>query len=43
MVIMADLIKFSDLILSVLDQSPLRKGGTGADALSESVELAKIC
>ena len=40
---MADLIKFSDLILSVLDQSPLRKGGTGADALSESVELAKIC
>ena len=40
---MADLIKFTDLILSVLDQSPLRKGGTGADALSESVELAKIC
>ena len=29
--------------LSVVDQSPLRKGGTGADALTESVRLAQRC
>ena len=31
------------LTLSVVDQSPLRKGGTGADALTESVRLAQRC
>ena len=31
----------SPLILSVLDQSPIREGGTGADALHESVDLAR--
>ena len=30
-----------EITLSVVDQSPLRKGGTAADALRESVELAK--
>ncbi len=29
------------MILSVLDQSPVRAGGTAADALNETVELAK--
>ncbi len=29
-----------DLELSVVDQSPVRKGGTSADALRESIELA---
>jgi luciferase family oxidoreductase group 1 len=29
--------------LSVVEQSPLRKGGTGADALRESIELAIAC
>src|SRR5438046_2461156 len=28
--------------LSVLDQSPIREGGTAADALRESVELARL-
>ena len=32
-----------ELTLSVVDQSPLRKGGTGADALTESVRLAQLC
>ena len=32
-----------ELTLSVVDQSPLRKGGTGADALTESVRLAQRC
>jgi len=31
-----------DLTLSVVDQSPVRKGGTAADALQESVRLAQI-
>ena len=30
------------LTLSVVDQSPMRKGGTAADALRESVKLAQI-
>jgi luciferase family oxidoreductase group 1 len=30
-----------DLLLNVLDQSPVRQGGTAADALRESVELAQ--
>jgi luciferase family oxidoreductase group 1 len=30
-------------ILSVVEQSPLRKGGTGADALRESIALAVAC
>lgn len=29
-----------ELDLSVVDQSPVRKGGTAADALRETVELA---
>ena len=29
--------------LSVLDQSPIRKGGTAADAVSETIALAKAC
>ncbi|WP_417514880.1 LLM class flavin-dependent oxidoreductase [Minwuia sp.] len=29
--------------LSVLDQSPIRAGATPADAIAESVELARIC
>ena len=29
--------------LSVLDQSPIRKGGTPIDAVRESIELAKHC
>jgi len=31
------------LTLTVVEQSPIRKGGTGADALRESVELAVAC
>jgi luciferase family oxidoreductase group 1 len=31
----------SELLLSVLDQSPIRSGGTAAEALEESVELAR--
>ena len=31
------------LTLSVVDQSPIRKGGTAADALRETIELARIC
>jgi luciferase family oxidoreductase group 1 len=30
-----------DLVLNVLDQSPVRQGGSAADALRESVELAR--
>ena len=33
----------SALRLSVLDQSPIRKGGTAADAVAESLELARLC
>lgn len=33
----------SGLVLSVLDQSPIRKGGTSAQALAETVELAQLC
>jgi luciferase family oxidoreductase group 1 len=29
--------------LSVLDQSPIRSGGTAADAINETLELAQIC
>ena len=29
--------------LSALDQSPIRKGGTAADAVRETIELAKCC
>ena len=29
--------------LSVLDQSPVRSGGTAADALHETLELAEAC
>ena len=29
--------------LSALDQSPIRKGGTAADAVHETIELAKAC
>jgi luciferase family oxidoreductase group 1 len=32
----------TELTLSVVDQSPIRKGGTAADALQESVRLAQI-
>jgi len=32
-----------DLRLSVVEQSPVRKGGTGADALRESIALAVAC
>ena len=31
------------LTLTVVEQSPVRKGGTGADALRESIELAVAC
>jgi luciferase family oxidoreductase group 1 len=31
-----------DFSLSVLDQSPIRQGGTAAEALRETVELAKV-
>jgi luciferase family oxidoreductase group 1 len=31
------------LRLSVLDQSPIRSGGTAADAIHETLELAQIC
>ena len=33
----------SALALSVLDQSPVSEGSTGADALRNSVDLAKLC
>jgi luciferase family oxidoreductase group 1 len=33
----------SSLKLSVLDQSPIRKGGTPADAVRETLELAELC
>ena len=29
--------------LSVVEQSPVRQGGTGSDALRETVELARVC
>lgn len=29
--------------LSVLDQSPIRAGGTAADAIRETIELARLC
>ena len=32
----------NELTLSVVDQSPIRKGGTAADGLRESVQLAQI-
>jgi hypothetical protein len=32
----------SELTLSVVDQSPIRKGGSAAQALWESVQLAQI-
>ena len=31
------------LRLSVLDQSPVRKGGTAAQAIAETLELARLC
>ncbi|SKA35201.1 luciferase family oxidoreductase, group 1 [Enhydrobacter aerosaccus] len=31
------------LRLSVLDQSPIRKGGTAAEAVAETLELAQLC
>lgn len=31
------------LLLSVLDQSPIRQGGTARDALDETIALAKAC
>ena len=31
------------LRLSVLDQSPIRKGGTAAQAVRETLELAALC
>lgn len=31
------------LRLSVLDQSPIRKGGTAAQAIAETLELARLC
>ena len=30
-------------LLSVLDQSPIRAGGTAADAIAETLELAQAC
>ena len=30
-------------VLSVLDQSPIRSGGTAADAVAETIELARAC
>ncbi len=33
----------SQLTLTVVEQSPVRKGGTGADALRETIELAVAC
>jgi hypothetical protein len=29
--------------LSVLDQSPIRRGGTPAQAIAETIELARLC
>jgi len=31
------------MLLSVLDQSPIRKEGTAADAVAETIALAKAC
>src|SRR5499433_3844469 len=31
------------VLLSVLDQSPIREGGTAADAVAETLELAQAC
>ncbi|MBE0609910.1 MAG: LLM class flavin-dependent oxidoreductase, partial [Dehalococcoidia bacterium] len=33
----------SDIVLSVLDQSPVRKGGTPAEGIRETLELAELC
>lgn len=33
----------SDVILSVLDQSPVRSGGTPAQAVAETIRLAQLC
>lgn len=33
----------TDFVLSVLDQSPVRKGGTPAQAIAETLELAELC
>ena len=34
------MVKINDITLTVVDQSPIRKGGTPSDALKETVELA---
>ncbi|HEX2201908.1 MAG TPA: LLM class flavin-dependent oxidoreductase [Longimicrobium sp.] len=33
----------AELTLGVVDQSPVRTGGTGADAVRETLELARVC
>ncbi|WBL35572.1 LLM class flavin-dependent oxidoreductase [Tepidiforma flava] len=33
----------ADLALSVLDQSPVRRGGSPAEAIRETLELARLC
>ena len=38
---MNDTLMNSDIRLSVVDQSPVRKGGTARDALTETIELAR--
>ena len=32
-----------DLRLSVLDQSPISEGSTGADAIRNTLDLARLC
>ncbi len=31
------------MLLSVLDQSPIRRDGTAADAVAETIALARAC
>jgi len=40
---MAEAKRTNPLTLTVVEQSPVRKGGTGADALRETIELAVAC
>jgi len=35
--------RVTDFRLSVLDQSPIRRGGTAAEAIRETLELAELC
>tara|TARA_B100000676_G_scaffold40892_1_gene38828 strand:+ start:936 stop:2042 length:1107 start_codon:yes stop_codon:yes gene_type:complete len=41
-IISKDMANINEITLSIVDQSPVRKGGTAKDALEESIELAVL-